>query len=195
MEVKVCRVQGKTSNIGFIFSAKLFFAQKLCSVFWGISVTESTLRRIYEIEQKSGKNMSWTLSLIQVSLHKMTFQVDVQLQFIYLFIYFPFFSVDTIVLHIAFSACHIACEEELVSHIVQRFISCWDTDPAPGAYWSLAIFTAVTSPGAMPGLVGKCILFQISQAVFLTFIEVLDSHQTAQFSKSKDLFADNFFKT
>lgn len=44
------------------------------------------------------------------------------------------------------------------------------------------------------GWLGNAFSFkEDKQAGFVVFIEVLDSHQTAQFSKNKDLLADFFF--
>lgn len=72
---------------------------------------------------------------------------------------------DTVALHDASLACHAAGKEELERHTgphMHRFISCWDTDPAPGPYWSLAV-SQLAQAGVMLGRVGKCILFQRRQ--------------------------------
>lgn len=142
MEIKVCKGQGKTINSASFF--QLNSVSSLCS-----GAGFCVLRYFCDREHIAEDFWDWTEVWQKYVLNSASLTgFPSQNGFsgtCAATIFFFFCIVDTIVLHVAFSACYVASEEELESDIVQRFISCWDTDPAPGPYWSLAIFTAVTS--------------------------------------------------
>lgn len=147
METKLCKEQGKMSNSDFIFSPKTVLAQ-LCwearLVCWGISVMvapgahrQGMIRLDGNLAKMCLKLCPWFRFPIIEWLFRQIRSSNIS----------SCIAV-TIVLRVAFLACHAAGKEELEWHIapwMHRFNSCWDVDPAPGTCWSLVIFTAATT--------------------------------------------------
>lgn len=163
MELKLCKWQGKINNSDFIFSPQTVLAHLCLEAgvwLWGVSVMvhlehiEKGLLGWIEIWQRYVLDSAPSSCFPSQNGFSGRFAATLFLCI-----------TDTIVLYDVSLACHAAGKEELEWHsgpCMHRFISCWDADPAPGPYWSLAI-SHLAQAGVMLGLVGKCILFQRRQ--------------------------------